>query len=109
MSNPIILIGSKKGGKNHVRSIYSDEVANIFKASGATIQVRRASHIRVSQTKKGNFQGFDADLTPVNGPIIKNLETREAAIAKEREWLTKNNIPFPKPAKKNAGKPKKSK
>ena len=54
------------------------------KALGAA-SIRRASHVEPNDDLTWN-----ADLTPVNGPVLSPFPTRAAALAAEVAWLERN-------------------
>jgi len=60
--------------------IYDDRLRSLM-AEGKS-EIRRASH--VEPTKDGKWE---ADMSPVNGPILGPFETREEALREEVKWL----------------------
>lgn len=64
-----------------VRLIYDDELAVVARALG-TVSIRRASHV------EWLGDGWYADLSPMNGETLGPFDTRGAALAAERDWLT---------------------
>jgi hypothetical protein len=50
-----------------------------------TLTIRRGSH--VEPVPAG---GWSADLAPVNGPVLGPFPTRSAALAAERDWLSRH-------------------
>ena len=59
-------------------------------------QISRASHVEpVPGTCPFQWQ---ADCSPVGGPLLGPFTTRQAALDAEVAWLVANNIPFPQPA-----------
>jgi hypothetical protein len=67
----------------HGQCIYNEDLP-LHELGSLTI--RRASH--VEPTPVGQWQ---ADLSPVNGPILGPFELRSEAIRAEVEWLKKND------------------
>jgi hypothetical protein len=65
--------------------IYSEDLP--LQELGA-LTIRRASH--VEPTADGQWQ---ADLAPVNGPILGPFGLRSEALKAEVEWLRQNHIP----------------
>lgn len=73
-----------------VRCLYDDALAPLLSALGNTI-TRRASHVEPDQAG-----GWQADMSPVGGPILRGFTLRADALAAEREWLLAHDIPFPR-------------
>lgn len=70
----------------NMQFVWSDELAELA-AAGET-DVRRVSHVEPSG------KGWSADMSPVGGPVLlgadgKPFSTRGAALAAEREYLSK--------------------
>jgi hypothetical protein len=63
--------------------IYSDDLRDLLKQGRANI--RRVS--TVEPTEDGRWQ---ADLSPVGGPILEACETRQEALNNEVQWLEHN-------------------
>jgi len=76
---PVIKI--RTDGTIHV--IYSDDLLPLLKQGKADI--RRASS--VEPTSDGRWQ---ADMSPVGGPVLPSRETRAEALAAEISWLNDN-------------------
>lgn len=72
-----------------VRCIYDDALAPLLASLGETT-TRRASH--VEPDPRG---GWQADMSPVGGPILRGFPLRSEALAAEREWLLAHDIPLP--------------
>lgn len=72
-----------------VRCLYDDALAPLLSALGDTT-TRRASHVEPDPAG-----GWQADMSPVGGPILRGFKLRAEALAAEREWLLAHNIPFP--------------
>ena len=66
-----------------VEFVYSDDLRPLLEAGESTI--RRASH--VEPTPDGRWQ---ADLTPVGGPVLPATETRQQSLRQETEWIETN-------------------
>lgn len=67
------------------RAIYADQLAPVFAALGRPV-VRRASHVE-PVTEDGFTVGWQADLSPVGGPVLGPFPSRQEALEAEREWL----------------------
>lgn len=66
-----------------VRGIYSDELADLLAAAGHnTPQVKRASHVEPHPDG-----GWQADMTPVGGPVFGPYQHRREALDQELDWL----------------------
>ena len=65
-----------------LRFIYDDEIASLLSHGVSTI--RRASHVEPS----GN--GWTADMTPVDGPVLGPFALRHDALTAEVAWLQRN-------------------
>ncbi len=66
-----------------VSFIYSDDLAGLLQEGQPTIT--RASH--VEPTSNGQWE---ADMSPVNGPVLGPFRLREEALAQEVIWLKEN-------------------
>ena len=87
------------------RHIYDETGEKLFQCLGPVETVRRASHVDVTedlresarQYLQGKFepvpQGWWADMSPVDGPVLGPFATRHTALHAEKEWLEANNIP----------------
>ncbi len=73
---------------DHVRFIHQDDLAEVLQVGKST--TRRASHV------EPNENGWNADLRPVNGPILGPFARRDAALRAETKWLRENLTPVPK-------------
>jgi hypothetical protein len=82
------------GNDGSLRTIYADVLAQAF-ADDARIKVRRASHVEPVDLP-GAGLGWQADMTPVNGPILGPFKSRQEALDAEHAWLLDRDIPFPK-------------
>ena len=60
--------------------VYSDQLRPLFDEGEA--QIKRASH--VEPTDDGRWQ---ADLSPVGGPVLAATDQRSDSLAAEVEWL----------------------
>lgn len=65
----------------NVQLIYKDEVADVIKALGHATTAR-ASH--VEPTADGRWQ---ADISPVGGPMLPPTDTRQESLDLEVAWL----------------------
>ena len=70
----------------NVRTIYSDEALELYKALGS-YTVKRASHVEPQDN------GWTVDLTPVGGPAPGRIyRHRSAALKAEEQWLRKYHL-----------------
>ena len=74
--------------EDHIRFIHQDDFAEAMQVGEST--TRRASHVEPNQN------GWNADLRPVNGPVLGPFARRDAALRAETEWLRENFTPVPK-------------
>lgn len=74
-----------------IRFIHDDKLAGLLSAGDAT--VRRASHVE-PVTIDGKVK-WQADMSPVGGPVLDPCDTRTEALAKEVDWLNQHKIPVP--------------
>jgi hypothetical protein len=65
-----------------VQAIYSQDIP--LQALGEVV-IRRASHV---EPLPGMADVWQADLSPVAGPILPPTQGRDASLAAEVEWLT---------------------
>ena len=65
-----------------LRFIYDDAIASLLSLGVPTIH--RASHVEPSA------DGWTADMTPVNGPVLGPFALRHDALTAEVEWLQQN-------------------
>ena len=63
--------------------IYSDTLLTLM--SEGDSKVARASHVEPAADG-----GWEADMGPVNGPILRGFATRQAALDAEVQWLRAN-------------------
>ena len=75
-----------KDGK--VSFIYADEMKPFLGLGQA--EVRRASHVEPI-TVNGEVK-WEADMSPVDGPVLGPYDTRAIALAKEVEWLNAHSL-----------------
>jgi hypothetical protein len=87
MTRAIEIIISPQG---EIRYIYNDALLGLAGLGKST--VKRASHVEPCEG------GWQADLGPVDGPILGPFETRGEALQHEVDWLLQHNIPQPKGA-----------
>lgn len=73
------------GNNGIIRTIYSDILMDLF-AQGET-KINRASYVEPC------VNGWNADMSPVNGPVLGPFKTRTEALKEENDWLKKNNVP----------------
>jgi hypothetical protein len=71
-----------------MRYVYSDNLASLTKQGNST--TKRVSHVEPCDG------GWQADLSPVDGPTLGPFSLRIDALKAEIEWLRENNIPVPK-------------
>lgn len=72
---------------NQIRFVYSDDMLGLL-GQGKS-QIQRASHV------EPGAGGWQADMSPVNGPVLGPFATRTEALQHEVEWLLAHNIPKP--------------
>lgn len=73
---------------DHIRFIHQDDFAEAMRVGKFT--TLRASYVEPNQN------GWNADLRPVNGPVLGPFARRDAALRAETEWLRENLTPVPK-------------
>ena len=73
-----------------IRCVYSE---TLDLSSFGLVSILRASH--VEPDREGIWQ---ADLSPVGGPILKPFATRSLALAAEQAWLEHHWIDQPPPS-----------
>jgi hypothetical protein len=76
-----------KNGK--VRFVYNDALSGLMQMGAS--KVARASHVEPNVDGK-----WEADLSPVGGPVLGPYDKRKTALDAEVAWLRSNNIPVPK-------------
>ena len=84
MTQAIDIIISPRG---EIRYIYNDDLLGLANLGQST--VKRASHVEPCDG------GWQADLGPVNGPVLGPFETRGEALQQEVDWLLQHHIPQP--------------
>jgi len=67
-----------------VSAIYDDEISDLLQNLGS-VKIQRASH--VEPTEDGQWQ---ADLSPVDGPVLGPFLLRKDALDAEVAWLMEN-------------------
>jgi hypothetical protein len=72
---------------DQIRFIYNDDLAGLMNQGKAV--TKRASHVEPCD---GEWQ---ADLTPVSGPVLGPFPRRDEALAEEVKWLNEHKIPVP--------------
>ena len=70
--------------------VYDDRIAEAF--ADVTATTRRASFVEPARVYGIESNGWVADLSPVNGPILsgpdyRGFDTRQDALDAERQWL----------------------
>jgi hypothetical protein len=73
-----------------IKFIYDDSLAEIAQEVGE-LTIKRASHV-----EPVFGEGWEADMSPVGGPVLGPFFTRGAALEAEREWLVVSGIPRPR-------------
>lgn len=68
-----------------VRFIWSDDLAEMLDLGQAT--VARASHVEPNESGQ-----WEADLSPVNGPVLGPFRLRGEALAAEVAWLREHGF-----------------
>lgn len=77
----------KDGGIIH--SIYDDALIPILDEAEVA-QIGRASHVEPRVREGASY--WQADLTPVGGPILTNFKTRKEALDAEVQYLNRHII-----------------
>ena len=72
---------------DRIRFVHQDDLADTMRVGKVT--TRRASHVEPSEN------GWNADLRPVNGPVLGPFARRDAALQAEAQWLRENLTPIP--------------
>jgi hypothetical protein len=75
--------------------VYDDRIKFLQKLG--PVCVKRASHVEPLG------DGWTADLTPVNGPVLGPFPTRAEALEKEVAWLKQYHLPSFGSARKMSG------
>lgn len=65
-----------------MRFVYADELKPLLDTGDA--HIKRVSHVEPDDTRPG---WWTADMGPLDGPVLGPYNTREAALAAERDWL----------------------
>lgn len=73
---------------NRLRFIHQDDLAEAMQVGNAT--TFRASHVEPGE------DGWNADLRPVNGPVLGPFTRRDTALQAEAKWLCENLTPIPR-------------
>jgi hypothetical protein len=73
---------------DRVRFIHQDDLAEAMQIGKTT--TRRATHVEPGRG------GWNADLRPVNGPVLGPFARRDAALEAEAQWLRENSTPIPR-------------
>jgi len=76
------------GNDGTLRFIYDDALLPLNEQG--KLQVRRASHVEPNDEGK-----WEADMSPVGGPVLGPYDTRTLALDEEVKWLNTNKIPIP--------------
>lgn len=63
----------------HCRCVYGEQI-NLSQLG--QLRIRRASHVEPDETGR-----WVADLSPVNGPVLRPYSTRQQALEAELAWL----------------------
>lgn len=83
-----------------IKFIYDDTVAEVMREVGGKLNVKRASHVEptVCDLYEGGpkFDGWQADMSPVGGPVLGPYGTRGQALDAERNYLVSLDIPRPR-------------
>jgi hypothetical protein len=83
MKKRVVLI---KGGRIHF--IYDDAMRPLMD-QGKT-EVRRASYVEPINTPVG--VKWQADMSPVGGPVLGPFDLRQQALDREIEWLNEHSL-----------------
>lgn len=65
--------------------IYNDDLRDLLDEGGSTI--RRASHVEPDDDLT-----WHADLSPIEGPVLRGFPTREAALRAEVDWINTHHL-----------------
>lgn len=65
-----------------VEGVYDDAMIPVLSALGRPL-IRRAGHVE----EDGFTIGWQADLSPIGGPVLGPFASRRAALEAERDWL----------------------
>jgi hypothetical protein len=77
--------------RGQIRSIHDDALTTLF--DGAEVVIRRASHVEPHQTQWGDGVSYwQADLSPVGGPILTGFKTRGEALDAELQYLQEHVV-----------------
>lgn len=68
------------GPSGKIRHIYSDDLTGLFEEDGEVVTTR-ASNVEPD----GNL--WSADLSPLNGPVLRGFRLRQEALDAETEWI----------------------
>ncbi len=74
-----------------VKFIYDDTLAEVAQEVGE-LSVQRASHVEPCPS---NHRLWQADMSPVNGPLLGPFNSRSEALLAETVWLNNHGIPRP--------------
>lgn len=86
MAQPIVFkIDSNTGC---LEAIYNDRLVPLMAEGEST--VRRASHVEPVTIQGQTW--WEADMSPVGGPLLPARRTREEALAAEVAWLNANYL-----------------
>ena len=75
------------GNDGSIRGVYDDALLPVLTEGKVT--TRRVSHVEPD----GN--GWKADMSPIDGPMLGPYDTRAAALKAEHDWLINHDIPIP--------------
>lgn len=73
--------------EGHLRSVYDDELGELFRNMEA--RITRASHVEPDPSR---FGYWFVDMTPVGGPVVAGFSKRQEALEWEMQWLIKNYL-----------------
>jgi hypothetical protein len=73
---------------DRLRFIHQDDLAE-------TMQIGNLTTFRASHVEPGE-DGWNADLRPVNGPVLGPFTRRDTALQAEAKWLCENLTPIPR-------------
>lgn len=76
-----------------IKFIYDDTVAEVAIESLGPLTIKRASHVEPCPSNNSLWQ---ADMSPVDGPLLGPFPTRAMALEVERAWLSLHGVPRPK-------------
>jgi hypothetical protein len=75
-------------GPEGIRFVHADELAELLAGQGPR-KTKRASHVEPAG------EAWQADMSPVGGPVLGPFPSRREALAAEFRYLVEHDIPEP--------------